>query len=90
MTILFNLSLTLSHHIDHKLPGSLVQWLKLPAWEDSDLGFVRRSGKEAKKQMFLPSLIRKDSILWGASVTERQRACLQTAEARILNSVSGV
>ena len=34
-------------------------------------------------------LTRKDSILWGASVTERQRARPQTARARISNQVSG-
>ena len=34
-------------------------------------------------------LTRKDSILWGASVTKRWRARPQTARAQILNSVSG-
>ena len=51
--------------------GILVQWLKLPAWKFGDRGFEPRSGIQVSKKHNVSSpLTRKDSILWGASVTE--------------------
>ena len=71
--------------------GALVQRLKLPAWKVGDRGFVPRAGIHlSKKQNDVSSpLTRKDSILWGASVTEMYRARPQTARARISNTVFG-
>ena len=43
----------------------------------------------SKKQNVSSPLTREDSILWGASVTERSRARHQTTRARISNPVSG-
>ena len=52
--------------------GALAHWLKLPAWKVSDYGFEPRSANQISKKQHVPYLlIRKDSILWGASVTER-------------------
>ena len=49
-----------------------MQWLKLPAWKVGDREFEPRSGiKVSKKPIFSSPLTRKDSILWGAYVTER-------------------
>ena len=62
----------------------------LPAWKVGDRRFEARSGTQVlKKQKFSSPLNRKDSIMWGASVTERQRAWPQTARAQISNYVSG-
>ena len=73
--------------------GALMQWLKLPAYcleSRGDRGFEPHSGLQVSKKQYISSpLTRKDSILWGASVTERQRALPQTARARISNPVSG-
>ena len=70
--------------------GALVQWLKLPVWKVRDRGFEPHAGFQVSKKQNVSSLLtRKDSILWGASVTERYRARPQTARARILNPVSG-
>ena len=52
--------------------GSLVQWLKLPAWKVGDRGFEPHSGLQVlKKQNVSSPLTRNDSILWETSVTER-------------------
>ena len=52
--------------------GALVQWLKLPAWKVGDCGFEPHSGLQvSKKQNISSTLTRKDSLLWGDSVTER-------------------
>ena len=52
--------------------GALVQWLKLSAWKVGDRGFEPRSGIQVSKKQNVRSLLtRKNSILWGASVTER-------------------
>ena len=52
--------------------GALMQWLKLPAWKVGDRGLEPHSGLEILKDQNVSSLFpRKDSILWGASVTER-------------------
>ena len=49
-----------------------VQWLKLLSWKVGYREFEPRSGiRVSKKQHVSSLLIRKDSILWGASVTER-------------------
>ena len=46
--------------------------LKLPAWKVGDHGFEPHSGIQvSKKQNVSSPLTRNDSILWGASVTER-------------------
>ena len=45
---------------------ALMQWLKLPAWKVGDRGFEPHSGLQVSSP-----LTRNDSILWGASVTER-------------------
>ena len=51
---------------------ALVQWLKLPAWKLGDRGFKPHSCIQViKKQIVSSPLTRKDSILWGTSVTER-------------------
>ena len=58
-------------------------------WKVGDHGFETSSGIQiSTKQCVSSPLTGKDSILWGASVTERQRDRPQTARARILNSVS--
>ena len=45
--------------------GTLVQWLKLPAWEVGDRGFEPHSGLQVSKKQNVSSLLtRKDSILW--------------------------
>ena len=67
-----------------------MQCLKLPPWKGGHCGFEPHSGLQVlKKQDVSSPLTRKDSILWGASVTERWRTRPQTARARISNSVSG-
>ena len=65
-----------------------MQWLKLCAWIVRDSGFEPHSGLQVKKTVS-SSLTRKDSILWGTSVTERYHAQPQTARAPISNPVSG-
>ena len=51
---------------------ALVQWLNLPSWKVGDRGLEPHSGLQVSKQQNVSSpLTRKDSILWGASVTER-------------------
>ena len=56
---------------DNIWTGALVQWLKLPAWKVGDRGFKPHSGLQfSKAKGFSHQLTRKDSILWGASVTE--------------------
>ena len=49
--------------------GALVLWLKLPFWKVRDRGLVPRI-QVSKKQSVSSPLTRKDSVLWGASVTE--------------------
>ena len=51
------------------MAGALVQWLKLPAWEVGHHGFESHSGLQVSKQNVSSPLTRKDSILWGSSVT---------------------
>ena len=47
--------------------GGLLQWLKLPAWEDGDGMFEPHSGLHVLKKRNVSSLLtRNDSILWGA------------------------
>ena len=53
--------ITLLYFIPY-LDGSLMQWLKQPAWKVGDHRFVPRSGS---------ARIFKDSILWGASMSLR-------------------
>ena len=51
--------------------GALVRCLKLPAWKIGDRGFKPSSDIQVSKKQDLSSLLsRKDSILWGASVSE--------------------
>ena len=70
--------------------GSLVQGLKLPPWKVGDRGFEPHSGLQvSKNQNVYSRLTLKDSILWGASVTESLRARPQIAWARMSNPVSG-
>ena len=64
-----------------------VQWLKLPTWKVGDRGFETRSGPQVSKKQNVS--YRNDSVLWGASVTERWRARPQTIGVRISNPVSG-
>ena len=46
--------------------------VKLPAWKIGDRGFEPRSGIQVSKKQNVSSLLtRKDSILWGAPVTEK-------------------
>ena len=53
----------------------MVQWIKLPAWKVGNRGFEPHYGLQvSQKQKVSSPLTRDDSILWGASVTERQRA----------------
>ena len=64
--------------------------LKLPVWKVGDRGTGPRSGIQvSKKQNVSYPLTREDSILWGASVTERWRARPQTARVQISSPVSG-
>ena len=64
--------------------------INLPAWKVGDRGLEPHSDLQVSmKQNVSTPLTRKDSILWGASVTQRQRARLQTARALISNPVSG-
>ena len=70
--------------------GTLVQWFNMPAWKAGDRGFEPHSGLQvSKRQNVFSPLNRKDSILWGAPLTERYRARPQTARARISKPVSG-
>ena len=56
----------------HAREGTLVQWLKLPAWKFGDRGLEPHSGLQvSKKQNVSFPLTRNDSILQGTSVTER-------------------
>ena len=72
------------------MAGALVQWVKLPAWKVGHREYEPHSVLPVlKKQNVSSPLTRKDSILWGASVSERWRARPQTARARISNPVSG-
>ena len=67
-----------------------MQWLKLPAGKVGDCGFEPLCGfLVSKKQNVSSPRTRKDAVLWGASVTERQRARPQTARARISDPVFG-
>ena len=51
--------------------GALVQWLKLSAWKIRDCRFEPNSGLRVSKKQNVSSLrTRKDSILWGTSVTD--------------------
>ena len=51
--------------------GALVQLLELPAWKVRDCGLESHSGIHVSKEENVSSpLTRKESILWGASVTE--------------------
>ena len=60
-----------------------VQYVQLSAWKVGDRGLKPRAGIQVlKKQNASNPLTRKDSVLWGASVTE-------TDKARISNPVSG-
>ena len=53
--------------------GALVQWLKLPAWKVRDREFQPHTGFQVSKKLNVSfPLTRKDSILWGAYVTEHQ------------------
>ena len=73
-----------------RMARALVQWLKVPAWKVGNRGYEPHPGLQvSKKPIFSSPLTRKDSILWGASVTERWGARSQTARARISNPVSG-
>ena len=60
-----------------------MQWLKLSAWK------VRDRGLKPDKQNVSSTLTRKDSILWGASMTERLSARPKTVRSQILNPVYG-
>ena len=71
-------------HSGNDPAAALVQWLKLPARKVVNRGFEPHSGLQVSKKQN-----RKDSLLWGASVTERLRARDQTARARISYPVSG-
>ena len=52
--------------------GALDQWLKLPAWKISVREFEPYAVLQVSKIQNVSSpLTRKDSILWGAFVTER-------------------
>ena len=52
--------------------GAPMQWLKLPSWKIGDREFKPHSGLQVSNKVNVSSsLARKDSILWGASVTER-------------------
>ena len=58
------------HHVHDN--GALVWWLKLPAWKIRDRGFEPHSAIHVSKKKKVSSPLNpKDSILWGASVTER-------------------
>ena len=72
--------LTICLVLDSNRAGALVQWLKLPAWRVESM-------KETK--CVFSQLTRKNSIFWGASVTEKQRARPQTSRFRISNPESG-
>ena len=63
----FHLPPTSSH-----LQEGLEQWLKLPAWKVGDRGCEPRSSIQiSRKQIVSSPFIRKNAILWEASVTER-------------------
>ena len=65
---------------------ALVQLLKMPAWKVEDGGLEPRSGNKVLKKQNVSSLLtRKDLMLWGASVTDRDIA----SSASLSNSVSG-
>ena len=52
--------------------GALVQWLMLPALKVGDRGFEPHPSLQVSKKQIVSSLLtRKDSILWGTTVTER-------------------
>ena len=52
--------------------GALVQCSKLPVWKVENRGFKPHYGLQvSKKQNVSSPLTREDSILWGASVTEK-------------------
>ena len=58
-------------YVQGRGPGA-VDWLNLPAWKFGGRGFETRSGTRVSKKRNVSSLLtRKDSILWGASVTEK-------------------
>ena len=61
--------------------GALVQWLKLLAWKFVDRWFrAPLRPQVSKKQNVSSPLTRKHPILWGTSVTKRERARPQTPE----------
>ena len=70
-----------------------MQWLKLSAWKVGDRGFEPRSGIQVLKKQNVSSLLtRKNSILWGVSVTEKYMASSASVcqgSNFELNSVSG-
>ena len=70
-------------------PGAVV---KNPAWKVGDHGFKPHYGLQVSKRQNVElssPLTCNDSILWGASVTERLCAWPQTASTGISNPVSG-
>ena len=50
--------------------GGLVHWLKTPAWKVGDRGFEPHSGLQVSKKEKIFPITLKDSILWGAHLTE--------------------
>ena len=69
--------------------GALVQWLKLPAWKVGNRGFEPHSG--SNEQNVSSPLSRKDSTLWGASVTEKCSASYRrgsNSESSVWRAVS--
>ena len=61
-----------SHLVFKQLTWALMQWLKLLAWKVGDCGFEPHYGLQVPKKQYVSfPLTSKDSILWGASVTER-------------------
>ena len=60
------------HLYTSETAGAVVQWLKLPAWQVENRGLEPCSGIQvSKKQNVSSPLTRNDSILWGASVSEK-------------------
>ena len=65
-----------------------MQWLKILLRKPEIAGSNPALLTKFQRNLSSP-LIREDSIMYGASVTKRQRAHPQTARAQILNPVSG-
>ena len=58
--------------VSNRQRRGIMQWLKLPAWKVRDRGFEHHSGFQVSKKQYVPfPFTHKDSILWGASVTEK-------------------